>query len=98
MFRGLELIHDALDEPGIGVTFAKHAIGRPVGQRHVPLVAIPRTVSIASRARDTGRALRLRRRGSGTTHTCLTLLVGRRGLFTGPLGLITGLPRLEDVS
>src|SRR5258705_559045 len=36
------LINNALDEPGIRVAFAEDAIGRPVAERHIPLIALPR--------------------------------------------------------
>src|SRR5258706_15231376 len=36
------LINNALDEPCIRVAFAEKAIGRPVAERHIPLIALPR--------------------------------------------------------
>ena len=63
-------VHDALEEPGVRVALAEHAIGRAVAQRHVPFVAIPRCPSLPASRRTCAPC-----RPSTTRPTCAT---GRR--------------------
>src|SRR4051794_34320198 len=49
-------INDALDTPPTAVPLAEDAIGHPIGERHLPLVAIPPTSALPPCPRGSPRA------------------------------------------